>query len=311
MKQRSDIDRVLQVWMADGPTAIPDRVVDVVAARIGVQRQRRAWPFRRRTTMNPLFFKLGAAAAAVLVIAVVGYSLLPRQQPGVGGQSTPLPTASPTAAPTSTPAATGPVALPDGVLAGGRYRIQPFSDVPSLSVVADIPAGWTGHPANGAITDPGGSNVGVLIGFMQADGLFSDPCHWNLDGTGAPEQPGDVVVGPTVDDLVAALKANTSYTSSAATPITFGQFEGQELELQLPGDDVLSTCDIEAGDSAGSYYVFGGTGIYAQGPDNRWQLTIVDVAGTRLVTLLSYFDGTPQADLDAARAIVESFEFTP
>ena len=38
MKHNSDIDRVLTSWMADGPAAIPDRVVDVVAARIGVQR---------------------------------------------------------------------------------------------------------------------------------------------------------------------------------------------------------------------------------------------------------------------------------
>ncbi len=52
MNQRSDIDRVLEIWMGDGPTAIPDRVVDIVAARIGVQRQHRAWPFRGRTNMN-------------------------------------------------------------------------------------------------------------------------------------------------------------------------------------------------------------------------------------------------------------------
>ena len=25
--------------------------------------------------------------------------------------------------------------------------------------------------------------MGILIGFMMADGLFSDPCHWDLDGT--------------------------------------------------------------------------------------------------------------------------------
>ena len=43
-------------------------------------------------------------------------------------------------------------------------------------------------------------------------------------------------VGPTVDDLVAALRANTFYTSSTATPVTIDGYAGQELELQLPDD---------------------------------------------------------------------------
>jgi len=79
MNHPSDIDRVMQAWMADGPTAIPDRVVDVVAARIGVEHQRRGWPFPWRPPMNPLF-KFGAAAAAVLVVAVVAWNLLPGAQ---------------------------------------------------------------------------------------------------------------------------------------------------------------------------------------------------------------------------------------
>ncbi|MCI0344490.1 MAG: RNA polymerase sigma factor [Chloroflexi bacterium] len=161
---------------------------------------------------------------------------------------------------------------------------------------------------------PGGGDLGAVIAILQTDGLFSDPCHWDVDGTGAPGQPGDVVVGPAVDDLVAAVKANTSYTSSAATAVTFGQFEGQELELQLPGDDVLSTCDIQAEGSQFSgtaYFVFAGDTFYAQGPNNRWHLYVVDVAGTRLITMISYFDATPRADVAAAEAIVASFEITP
>jgi hypothetical protein len=118
------------------------------------------------------------------------------------------------------------------------------------------------------------------------------------------------VVGPTVDDLVAALKANTSYTSSAASPVTFGRFEGQELELQLPGNDVISTCDKERGDTQGSYFVFP-KGFYAQGPNSRWHLDIVDVDGTRLIIMDSIGEGTPQADIAAAQAIVESFDITP
>jgi hypothetical protein len=36
----------------------------------------------------------------------------------------------------------------------------------------------------------------------------------------------------------------------------------------------------------------------------------VDVDGTRLITMVSIAEGTPQADIAAAEAIVASFEFT-
>ena len=38
MTEYTDIDRLLKTWFADGPTAMPDRVVTVVADRIGRQR---------------------------------------------------------------------------------------------------------------------------------------------------------------------------------------------------------------------------------------------------------------------------------
>ena len=43
MNDHSDIERVLATWFDDGPSTMPDRVVDVVADRIGRQSQRRAW----------------------------------------------------------------------------------------------------------------------------------------------------------------------------------------------------------------------------------------------------------------------------
>lgn len=61
----------------------------------------------------------------------------------------------------------------------------------------------------------------------------------------------------------------------------------------------------------GSYFVFPGTPFYAQGPDNRWRLSIVDIDGTRLIVLVSYFEDSAQADLAAAEAIVKSMEVTP
>ena len=299
--ERSDFDRVLRTWFEDGPTVMSDRVVDGIADRIARQPQRRSWrlPWRLQPMSNTI--KLAAGLAAAIVVAVVAWQLMPGREGGVGSPSSPTPTVQPSAT---------PARLTEGTLVGGLYRVQLSFIDPGLAIVADIPAGWIGHPDVPAITSPEGSNEGVLIGFMEADGLFSDPCHWDLDGTGAEGQPGDVEVGPAVGDLVTALKANTSYTSSTPNPVTVGGFEGQELELQLPGDEIIRACDQRPGQSTGDYFVFP-EGFYAQGPNSRWHLYIVDVDGTRLITMVSIAEGIAQADIAAAEAIVESFEITP
>src|SRR5689334_19523510 len=96
MNQPTEIDRVLSRWFDDGPSTMPDRVVDVVAGRIGRQPQRRASRLQRRLKLTPSF-KLAIGLAAAFVVATIGWNLLPRQ-PGIGGGPTPAPTA--TAAPT-------------------------------------------------------------------------------------------------------------------------------------------------------------------------------------------------------------------
>ena len=308
MTTDQDLGRLLDLWVAEGIDEVNDRVLDTVEAQIGKHRQRPAWRLSWRDARVNMYVKLAAGLAAVAIVAVVGYNLLPGGSPSGGPVGSP--TTAPTTAPTGSPAATGPVALAEGVLAGGRYRIDLSFIDPGLSVVGDIPAGWTGHPQNDAVTSPGGNNAGVLISFMEVDGLFSDPCHWDLDGSGSIDQPGDVKVGPTVGDLVTALQANTSYTSSSDEPFAVGGFQGLGVELQLPGEDVIRSCDQRPGESTGDYFVFP-KGFYAQGSDNRWDLHVVDVIGSRVVILRSYFPETPQADVEAGSAIVSSLVFTP
>ncbi len=117
-------------------------------------------------------------------------------------------------------------------------------------------------------------------------------------------------VGPTVDDPVAALRANTFYTSAAPTPVSIDGFAGQELELQLPNDS-FATCDKDdPNDSGGHAFVFSGAGLYAQGPANRWHLYILDVGGTRLIAVTLSDAKTPQADIDLARNIIETLDVT-
>jgi hypothetical protein len=107
--------------------------------------------------------------------------------------------------------------------------------------------------------------------------------------------------------MVAALRANTYYTSTKPTPVTIDGYAGQELELQLPGDP-FTKCDNETGDDSGHAFVFAGPGLYAQGPANRWHLYILDVAGTRLISVILSYPKTPKADLDLAQNVINTMD---
>jgi len=213
----------------------------------------------------------------------------------------------------ATPADAAPGSVTD-LLTGGRYLFRPLEEVPSLTIVATGPAGWRGFPSY-AMDGPDpvgiGAPSGIGIAFLSADGMYSDPCHWDLLGNGVEGQPSDVVVGPAVDDLVTALRANTFYKSSAPTPVTIDGYAGQELEIQLP-DDSFTTCDKTPGDADGHAFVFSGkAGLFVYGPSNRWHLFILDVEGTRLLAVVFSYEGTPQTDLDTAQNVIDTMDINP
>jgi Tol biopolymer transport system component len=95
MNERSDIARVLGHWFDDGPSTMPDRVVDVVADRIARQPQR--LNRRRRAQARPRF-RVGLSLAAVvslLILAAVAVAV-------IGG--------APTVVPPRIPRAVAPIA---------------------------------------------------------------------------------------------------------------------------------------------------------------------------------------------------------
>ena len=111
MTQQRDIDHLLDQWFSDGPTHAPDRVIDVVADRIERQPQRPAWRCHLREIHVNTIVRAGAAMAAVVIVAIIGFNLLPGS--GVGG---PGPTTSPSPATSTGPSAT--VAFPVDVTLG-------------------------------------------------------------------------------------------------------------------------------------------------------------------------------------------------
>ena len=86
-----DVTRAIRSWLHEDRHEDVSRIAGAVLDQVETTRQRRSWwPARRFEFMNT-YAKFALAAAAVLVVAVVGYNVLPGRG-GVGGPSaTPSP----------------------------------------------------------------------------------------------------------------------------------------------------------------------------------------------------------------------------
>jgi hypothetical protein len=312
MKARSDTERILDAYLAPEADRLADRVIDAALADIARTPQRRALRVPWRFPLMPALSRAtGVAIVAIVAVVGAGTLLYLNSRPGgVGSPGTPSPTATSTPTPTVAPTAAQIPDLPEGPMAAGTYRIRPFA-AETMTIDATVPdGGWLGGPPN-AFAGPAGGNGpnGVGVGFIKAQTINSDPCHWDKDGSGSAPQEGDIEVGPTVDDLAVAL-ANASYESTTPVDVTLGEYSGKRLELELVPDP--SGCDSYDG-AGNQYFVFGGRdgGFYAQGGANTWQVTIVDVEGTRLVAVLMSYAETSSEHLSAAQGILDSVVITP
>ena len=232
MNQRSDIDRALEVWMANGPTAISDRVVDVVAARIGVQDQRRAWPFGGRSTVTNQI-KLVASLAATVVVAVIGIALLGRPA-GSSVGSTPSPAPSVSAAPSASAGAAYPAWFTGertgaGILAAGKQSTRNF--VPGFTFT--VPKGWVNivdasnaydlipdTPANAAEQGASGGLAQQVSAFQ-----FGSP-YWFCDAWEDHH-------GTTAAAILASIVATDAITASKPVDVTIGGLTGKQVDVRL------------------------------------------------------------------------------
>ena len=234
------------------------------------------------------FAKGAIVAAAVLVVLVAGYNMLPG---GPGGQSTPTPIVTPTPSPTPVPT---PQVLGDGPLSAGTV-VAHVGPNRSMDATFTVPADWRGFDGSCALP-PSDVHVNGMC-FLGLDGLFSDPCHWS----GLLEH-GDVPVGPSVADLATALTEQDDYEATSPIDATLGGYSGKFVDLHLPTD--VASCDD------GHFFPWAGS-IYAQGPDDLWHLWIIDVEGTRIIVVSNYLEGTSPADQAKLQAVVDSIVFTP
>jgi hypothetical protein len=238
------------------------------------------------------YLKFALAAAVVAVVAVLGFNYVatPTGAVNIGagdddeGDATPQPTSTPV----SDLSFAGP-------LEAGTYQANPFIPV---DVLVTVPEGWISG-GDWLLYGPRGPDGprGMNIRFGSVSNMFADP---------EDRQAGlmDPPVGPTVDDLVAAMTSHEDWPTSEPSDVSIDGYSGKVVRMTLPPDVAIPP--------AGFLLFQDGSG------GDRWawasgqiiDFYIIDVEGERLVLELFSYPDTPEADLSARQAVLDSLQLS-
>jgi hypothetical protein len=253
MSTDRDTARIVRSWLEEGVTALPDRVLDTVLDQVPATPQRRPWgsAWRVPNMSNPV--RYGIAAAAVLVVALVGLRFLAP----VSNIGPPLATAS------APPASVGPTAWPvpsEGLILPGTYEI---TSIDGLRITFTTPAaGWQKNRVADTIWT---SNSEGRIGFGLVENVFSDPC--------APDTMKSPPLGASVDDLAGYLADLPGVGPVTSNDVQLSGFDGKLVEITIP--DSTELCD--------EFALWGPIGDGVPLDHGRTRFWILDVEGKRLV----------------------------
>jgi hypothetical protein len=172
---------------------------------------------------------------------------------------------------------------------------------PALGIELTVPAGWVAATEFLSISpaeerERGAPNNSALVmGWTNFwVGLNSEPCSQ------VSHQRTDIGVGPSVDDFVEAVVAHPTLDITEPSDVSLGGYRGRSFTLTGPPD--ISGCEE---------WRPWDPGFFAQGPNNLWDVWVMDVNGFRILIVANRFPETP-ADVSAElREIVESIRFVP
>jgi hypothetical protein len=246
------------------------------------------------------YLKPLAAAAAVMVLAIAGWSLLPSSPTG---PAAPSPTATASPSPTPRPRTISGLAQ----LEPGRYRHLVQAGSISLTIPSDD---WWVEVA-------GPLDLALSVGKPSGEPslrVFADMYRASKDAE-CRETPEDLV-GMTAADLVADFAADDQLDVSTPTPVTIDGFPGQLIDVGLAAD-ATRRCPAElAGDQVTVPLIV--DGIPTEGPfwgitaADRERFVILDMPdGGNLVIVLTAAPDVFAEHVDVAMPVVESLEFEP
>lgn len=287
-------DRLIRAALEDGPTVLPDRVLDSVLGEVHRTRQRAALgPWR----IQPMSRTALAAAAVIAVVLVGGLVLVGRGQsaPTVGTLATaspapsPAPSNSPSPAPSvaasQVPAAVGPLA------AGTTYRASGLSQPLSFTMPSGFPStgvAVTGDPWADGNTLRVYSNGFYALTIHDDVTMAKDLCNDNK---------GQIDLPATPDAINSWLRSSSQTTVSKTTSLevdgrtayrwdlTFGPRCQQVPPPSGPGTEV------------------------GMGPHEKHRFYAIPT-GTDTILAITWGDGVNDAAIDAAAdKLVQSMTF--
>jgi hypothetical protein len=292
-----EMERIVRSWLEPGLTTLTDDVLDPVLDQLPATPQRRPWSPARRIADMSAYAKFAMAAAAVVVVAIVGYNLLTpfgTSQPG-GVSPSVAPSASPSAEPTSSQI---PVTPSGGAIDPGRYRwVSPVGDALIL-----IPEGWAGSPDGWIVKSDVSLGHNLPGTKSEVTHVYSDACA--SEGRLDP-------IGTAADDLLTALDSQEN-TDTVVSDVTAGSVVGQRVEIQQAADlPDRSSCRNGVDGPMQIWADEAETGFFAFAPDSRAVAYVFEVGGNRVVFSATLGPDATQADVDEVDAIVESSRFSP
>ncbi len=312
MTNERELERLLDQWLGDGPEETPDRVIDTVADRIARQPQQPAWRLDWRPSTMTSFARIGAALAAVVVIAIAGFMLVPRNAsvPAAPPSPTPTPTASPVAETPSTGTDGGATGCYDGTtgcagpLAAGNHASAAFS----IPFTFQTPDGWiNGRDIPRTYEMETNSGLAYPIEVL-AKIAIADP-------VGCVRSPKSGV-GSSVQDIVNYVRSLPALVTTEPVPADVGGYHGQTIDFTV-GSSWKQFCPVL--DPTNPYVpMLTDTGapperLIGYTTDERVRWTVLDVGGQTVIVEIvgppaqSQFDSAVAAD----QQIIDSFKFTP